>query len=249
MKKVHILEQLYNCADKYLISESYNWDKFCEDFCNILDSEMALYRLTFDEHQIPQSFEAIITSMPDAAREYKERKLYALHPVQESDMAPLEPLRRTDFMSDEQIKTIDIFGDFSRRYGYFYQLIAPAILNDGSFLGLLVWRSESQSDYTSEDKQRIALFMRHLLAKVQFRGLVNMRQNNQVKLFGTKHGLTKTEIEVLSALLDGHSVRSIAKNTKRTYGTIRWHVQNILSKCQVNNQKNLLREFYKLIEA
>ena len=112
---------------------------------------------------------------------------------------------------------------------YFYQLIAPAILNDGSFLGLLVWRSESQSDYTSEDKQRIALFMRHLLAKVQFRGLVNMRQNNQVKLFGTKHGLTKTEIEVLSALLDGHSVHSIAKNTKRTYKPRRRQSNHLLS--------------------
>lgn len=246
---MQILEKLYDCADTYLIGEPYNWDKFCETFCDIFESEMALYRVVFDDNQVPQSFEAITTSMPEAAKEYKERKLYALHPVQEADMAPLEPLKRTDFMSDDHIKTLDIFGDFSRRYGYFYQLIAPAILNDGSFLGLVVWRNETQDDYTSADKQRIALFMRHLLAKVQFRKLVNMRQNDQVDTFGTQHGLTKTEIEVLSALLDGHSVRSIAENTKRTYGTTRWHVQNILSKCQVNNQKNLLREFYKLIEA
>ena len=132
---------------------------------------------------------------------------------------------------------------------YFYQLIAPAILPDGSFLGLLVWRNENQADYTAADKQRIALFMRHLLAKVEFRKLVDTRQNSQVDVFGTQHGLTKTEIEILSALLDGHSLRGIAENTKRTYGTTRWHVQNILSKCQVNNQKTLLREFYKLIPA
>ena len=82
-----------------------------------------------------------------------------------------------------------------------------------------------------------------------FRKLLNMRENSQVDVFGTQHGLTKTEIEILSALLDGHSLRGIAENTKRTYGTTRWHVQNILSKCQVNNQKTLLREFYKLIPA
>ena len=246
---MQILENLYDCADTYLKGETYDWNQFCTGFCDILGSEMALYRVTFDENRVPQSFEAIVTSMPEAAQEYKDRKLYALNPLPESDMAPLEPIKRSDFISDEQFMAMDIFADFYQRHGYFYQLIAPAILPDGSFLGLLVWRNENQADYTAADKQRIALFMRHLLAKVEFRKLVDTRQNSQVDVFGTQHGLTKTEIEILSALLDGHSLRGIAENTKRTYGTTRWHVQNILSKCQVNNQKTLLREFYKLIPA
>lgn len=246
---MQLLEKLYDCADTHLKSETYNWDEFCKEFCDIFNSEMALYRLTFDENKAPQNFDVITVSVPELGREYKEKKLYAQHKVAESDMSPLEPVKRTDIITDDQLKQVDVLRDLNQRYGYFYQLIAPAILSDGSFLGLIAWRNETQPDFTSADKQRIALFMRHLLAKVQFRKLVNMKENSQVEAFGTHHDLTKTEIEVLSALLDGHSLRSIAANTKRTYGTTRWHVQNILSKCHVNNQKTLLREFYNLIQA
>ncbi|VAW24699.1 hypothetical protein MNBD_ALPHA11-707, partial [hydrothermal vent metagenome] len=60
---------------------------------------------------------------------------------------------------------------------------------------------------------------------------------------------TDTEIDILSALLQGQSLKIIAYETKRSYNTIRWHVQNILEKCQVKTQTNLLREFYRLIKA
>ena len=65
--------------------------------------------------------------------------------------------------------------------------------------------------------------------------------------FGQKYGLTSTEIEILDGLLQGQTPSALAENTGRTYGTVRWHVQNILEKCQVNSQKGLLSEFYRLI--
>jgi len=247
---MHILEQLYDCADKHLQNASHDWDGFCSEFCDIFESDMVLYRIVFDPTTgAPKSFEPIVTSMPEAAKEYNDRKLYTYHPVSESNMAPLEPLSRTEFLTDEELRSLDVFWEFSQRYGYFYQLIAPAILTDNSFLGLVVWRDETKPDYLPVDKQRLALFMRHLLAKVKLRKLVNIKDNTLVEEFGKRNDLTKTEIDILAALLDGHSLRGIATNTKRTYGTVRWHVQNILSKCQVSNQKTLIRDFYALIEA
>lgn len=246
---MEVLEKLYICADNYLTDKNYKWDEFCTNFCDIFQAEMVLYWITFDENKNPAEFNVITTSMLAAAKEYNERKLYALHPVKESNLSPLEPILRTDIITDDEYRQMDVFNDFGKRYNYFYQLIAPAILADGSFLGLAVWRGEDKADFCAADKQRIALFMRHLLAKVQFRKLVNMRQSSYVDDFGQEYDLTKTEIEILSALLDGHSLRSIATNTERTYGTVRWHVQNILSKCNVSSQKTLMKEFYQLIKA
>ena len=53
---------------------------------------------------------------------------------------------------------------------------------------------------------------------------------------------------MLAALLQGLSLRAIARESARTYGMVRWHVQNILEKCQINTQKNLLIEFYRLVK-
>ena len=36
--------------------------------------------------------------------------------------------------------------------------------------------------------------------------------------------------------------------TDRSYGTVRWHVHNLLVKCNVKSQTNLLSEFYQLIK-
>ena len=246
---MHILEKLYDCADTHLQDAIYNWDAFCAEFCDVFQAQMVLYRIVFDPASgAPTDFETIISSVPLAAKEYQERELYKYSPVPEAELEPLEPILRTSVFSDEQLENNDIFRDFSQRYGYYYQLIAPAILSDTSFLGLVVWRDKTEENFTSIEKQRITLFMRHLLAKVDHRKFGSMEGNAKVDRFGKQNGLTKTETQVLAAVLDGQSLRSIAADSQRSYGTIRWHVQNILSKCQAPNQKSLIREFYGLIE-
>ena len=247
---MEILEKLYNCADLHLDNATQDWESFSAEFCKIFKSDMVLYHLTFEpDFKTPKSFNVVITSQPKMAQEYIGQKLYLKQPIDEASLAPLEPRLRSEVMSDEELKKSDVLKDFVARYGYFYQLIAPAILPDGTFLGLVVWRDETKADFNALDKQRIALFMRHLLAKVQLRNLIMVKPDDDVTIYGREYNLTKTETEILTALLDGHSLKSIANATERTYGTVRWHVQNILSKCQVSNQKALLSNFYRLIKA
>ncbi len=50
------------------------------------------------------------------------------------------------------------------------------------------------------------------------------------------------------AMLIGQSLKFIAQNSDCPYGAMRWHVQNILTKCHAKSQKILLGEFYCLIE-
>lgn len=112
-----------------------------------------------------------------------------------------------------------------------------------------MWRGENQSDFSEMEKLRLALFMR-LLAKIV--GTLEVEANQEhmggIKDFGIKYGLTDSETGILADLLEGQSLREIAELSGRTYGTIRWHVHNLLEKCNVKSQKNLLREFYWLIK-
>jgi len=41
-------------------------------------------------------------------------------------------------------------------------------------------------------------------------------------------------------LAKGHKLRKIAEMTGPSYGTLRWHLQNIFAKCGVSNQVDLV---------
>ena len=91
--------------------------------------------------------------------------------------------------------------------------------------------------------------MRHLMSIIEANKSPLKKPDGALERFGSRYHLTDTEIIILSALIQGHSLREIAVETGRGYGTVRWHVQNILDKCQVSSQKTLLSEFYSLIEG
>jgi DNA-binding NarL/FixJ family response regulator len=92
--------------------------------------------------------------------------------------------------------------------------------------------------------------MRYLATFLRTPGsLVAHASETELTLFGERYALTNTEVSILAALLRGYSLRNIAEESGRSYGTMRWHVQNILGKCQVKTQQNLLNEFYRLIKS
>ncbi len=69
-----------------------------------------------------------------------------------------------------------------------------------------------------------------------------------VASYGEKIGLTESEIEIFSQLAQGISARSISDLTDRRYATVRWHIQNILTKAGVTSQKELLSKLFNEVE-
>jgi len=169
--------------------------------------------------------------------------------VPEPGLTPLEPLRRNETIADDLFRQIGARYDFFETFGMFHMMIVPAKLPDGGNLALMVWRPEVAENFSDIEKQRAALFMRYLLSLIGSVGPAPAEPDNQVAAFGARFNLTEAETDVLAALLSGQTLRQIAADSGRSYGTVRWHVQNILEKCQVSNQKSLLREFYRLIKA
>lgn len=53
-------------------------------------------------------------------------------------------------------------------------------------------------------------------------------------------GLSPAEARVAVNLAKGHKLRKIAEMTGPSYGTLRWHLQNIFAKCGVSNQVDLV---------
>lgn len=245
-----ILEKLYESAAARLTSGAPDWAGFAEDFRTIFNAHMILYRPQFEADNVTMhTLGTIVTSDPEMEAEYVRQKLYVNHPVPEQNLTPLEPLRRNETISDEMFRQIGARYDFFETFGMFHMMIVPAKLPDGDNLALMVWRPEDAENFSDIEKQRAALFMRYLLSLIGAVRHQSSEMDNQVAAFGARYNLTDAETEVLAALLSGEPLRQIAAGSGRSYGTVRWHVQNILEKCQVSNQKNLLREFYSLIRA
>jgi len=241
------LEKLYDCAEKHL-SEHPDWENFATSFSEIFGASFALYRDKEIQEENPENaVDVISTNDPDCLSEFNEMRLLGPMPIEEGSLPPLEPNRRTDFISDEEVRKLGAYYEFMQRHNVFYLMIVPAMMPDEKILSLTLWRSEESEDFSDIEKQRMGLFMRHLLALVKEPEVVVDAHSAALDSFGEKYDLTSAELDVLAELLSGQSLREIAKSSDRSYGTVRWHVRNILSKCQVSNQQNLLREFYALI--
>ncbi len=249
-----ILSDLYVAAEALQSDAGRDWHAFARRAADLTDAGLALYRARFSPGgRVPDSMEFIASSHPDIVQAYSDARIWQHNAVPETEMAPLEPVRRTDLVSDDEFAQLGPLFDFFDRHGMHYQLGVPAVLNDGAILGLFLWRGAGQRDFDDLEKQRLALFMRHLLVVFQNAGFdaapdgPGTEPDEGLAAFGRRHGLTPAEQGILAGLLDGLSLRQIAERSERSYGTVRWHVRNILDKCHVGSQKDLLREFYGLI--
>lgn len=242
---------MYESAGKYLSVAPQHWDQFVVDFQGIFGAAIVLYQPTFEKGVMAwRSVEqTIATTHPEYADDYVKYKVFESNQISDDSLNPLEPSRRSDIIPDDVYRVTGVANDFFIPRGIFHMLAVSAILPDETHLMMVLWRSEDAGDFSDIEKQRMALFMRYLATLVPSdQAELDVAPGHGVEEFGAKYALTETEVSVLAALLQGQSLRMIADESGRAYGTVRWHVQNILEKCQVKTQKNLLSEFYRLIK-
>jgi DNA-binding CsgD family transcriptional regulator len=244
------LEKLYESAGRHLSTKQQDWESFAADFANIFGSGMALYIPSFEGAGLDflSTDELITTTNPELMQQFFEKHMHRMDHVFDAPANPFEPVRSSDSWSDSEFAKIDVVEQFLLPNNVFYVMALYAVLLNGSLLILFVWRSKPQGDFSNIEKQRLALFMRYLAMFVKDPKPLRLQgPDEELRRFGEKYLLTEAEVRVLSSLLQGQSLRAIAKESDRSYETVRWHVQNLLEKCQVKTQKNLLNEFYGLI--
>lgn len=251
---LHMFElgKLYDCANTRLSGRKQDWNGFAKDFGAIFHSKMVLYRLAHEANRLDllSKDELVATTDQELMAQYFVEKIYEYDCFFPYPPSPFESLRRTDVMDDNEFRKNEIAVRFLLPNNMFFIMTVFVALPDGSFLVLFVWRNEQGEGFSSIEKQRLVLFMHYLAIFFEMpipafaHGL-----DAELKDFGKKYSLTGAEMHILSALLEGQSLKFIAEDSARSYGTVRWHMQNILGKCQVKSQKNLLREFYRLIKS
>ena len=248
---MELLERLYEIAEKNLTAGPPDWPQFAADFETVFDARMTLYRTdpATKSLDLLDPSEIITTNSPPTMAHYFDDKIFETHDLVDYPTSQFEPMRRTDRIDDSTLKQLPFYHSFLSPNRVFYLMAVHAVLPDHAFLVQFIWRKEGQDDFSDMEKMRMALFMR-LLAKIvgELKLGAPAKPAVDVEAFGIKYALTDAETAILGALLEGQSLRQIAEQTGRSYGTIRWHVHNLLEKCDVKTQKNLLHEFYRLIK-
>ncbi len=246
---MEILSQLYIAAEEHLADRPAGWAPFIDAFNRITHANGSLYTQDYAPESPRAKRMKIIAARPDdPIHRYVEERVFEHEIVSKNQMQPLEPLRLSDMLQGRALAELsEPLAAFMDEVGVRHIIAVPAHLSAARLATLIVWRGPEAEDFSDLEKQRYALFMRHLMALVGQEALSLEEPQPDVEAFGRKWGLTGAETELLDALLRGMSLREVAEQSGRSYGTVRWHMQNILSKCQVGSQKDLLREFYALI--
>lgn len=241
---------MYECAQDCLLEGNIDWGRFGKEFSDLLHAQLIIYTTgpSADNMDLTPEGSVIITTDQAMLDRYFEIKVYKEFYLMPDPQSPFEPIRRSDQVDDETFQQHPLMELFFSPFGIYHFMLMYSNLLDGRFLVVYVWRDKALDDFSDVEKQRLALFMRHLATIVSFVPASSIQDGDpQIIQFGKKYGLTVAETKILEELLHGKSLRGIAKDTGRTYGTVRWHVHNVLEKCHVKTQQNLLSEFYRLI--
>ena len=245
------LEKLYEAARANLTGEVQDWEAFSTSLRRIMRADFILYRPTIEGGVLAlRSLDRVLTSTNgELVKSYVKYRVFERNAIAEESLNALEPRRRSDLVCDEEFEQLPVVKEYFLPFGFFYMMGTAAILDDSSRLMLVLWRDRHRRDFSDLEKQRTALFMRYLAVLIKPPEKTKKPvPRAAVFAFGKKYNLTRSECSVLSELLVGKSLKDISSDSGRSYGTVRWHVQNILDKSQTGSQKNLLSEFYRLIQ-
>jgi len=245
------LEELCKCATQHLTKSQPDWERFADEFGSIFGCKMALFITSKNDDVVfLQSEKCIIsTTSWDLVSAQFAKNISTFIGIMHDPVSPFIPSLRTDKLADSEYLNLDIVQRYMMPHRAFYLMMAFAALQDGSRLAMAVWRSDEEKDFCDIEKRRISIFMRFLATFFAPKNYAPINSvNEDLKLFGSRYSLTNSEVEIVLSLLQGHTLTQIAQDTDRAYRTVRWHMQNILEKCQVKSQKNLMSEFYRLIK-
>lgn len=218
-------------------------------FQALFDAHGLFYRVDFCEQNQIQDFVVIATSDPATINEYIRKKLFQHLVLHEAAQPNLIPCRRSDMTPVTDLHP-DVDG-FYRQYGLFHLLMTPARISQNSYLAIVAWRPEQASDFNDAEKDRLGLLMRYLMALLSVQEFLPEHdagcRDEALLQFADHYRLTKSETGILHHLLRGKTLKEIAATTGRSYGTVRWHTRNLLEKCQVSSQRNLINAYYRSV--
>ncbi len=251
---MNLLEKQFDVADKFLTNQSeLNWQRFCEDLAKVSNFGCVLYIVNPKTDARHQTDELLGTSHIELFTAYAAENIAQFHLIPEDSLYVLSPTIRSELVDDANfqlhLKKHPAYGKFCTKWDFYYQMIVPTRLPSGRIVGLVSFRGKTEPDFIAKDGRRLALLTRHIVSHIERIDAVSETKQMIINAFREANQLTSTEAEILSYLARGQSLRQISTASSRGYGTIRWHVQNILSKTGNTSQKELIANFYAIISG
>lgn len=158
----------------------------------------------------------------------------------------MQPYRRAvsvnEVMAQRDLVNTEFFNDFLNKDGLYYGINIYVYDNGNRNIGdFRVWRSRGRENFSQRELEildMIAPHFRNSMRNISFAKHlppsldIEEIQRNLVDEFG----LTKRELEVSVAILEGNSDKMISENLFISLPTLRTHIQHIYSKVDVKSR-------------
>lgn len=161
----------------------------------------------------------------------------------------MQPYRRAvsvnEVISQEELVTTEFFNDFLQKDGLYYGIniyvYDKADRNIGDFR---IWRSRRRDNFTRRELKildLIAPHFRNVMRNIAFAKHVPpaVELEEIERWFADEFGLTKRELDVTMAILEGHADKTVCERIGIAAPTLRTHLRHIFDKVGVRSRAEL----------
>ena len=162
----------------------------------------------------------------------------AEHPVIAHNIAIADPVPRkiSDFLSDRQFRSLGLYSEFFRTFGFKYQMALVVHHAGKQMIGVAANRA--LSDFTERERTCLSILRSHMVRS--YRNGIDVErirsESCRVSDGGRGGGLTQREAEVLHWVAIGKSNKDVGRAIGATAATVKKHLEHVYEKLEVTNR-------------
>jgi DNA-binding NarL/FixJ family response regulator len=148
----------------------------------------------------------------------------------------------SEIMSQKELINTEFFNDFLNKDGLYYGINIYVYDNADSNIGdFRVWRSRKRDQFNQDDTKildLIAPHFRNAMRNISFakHSPPSLEIEDISRTLIDKHSITKRELDVAIAILQGKPDKTISNELNISMPTLRTHLQHIYKKLAVNSR-------------
>lgn len=152
--------------------------------------------------------------------------------------------RESDFISKAMESNSVFYSDWLEPQGIHFSMGSQVIFNGVLYGSVNLWRSEDHGDFSDEDVQIMTILNKHLDLRLysQFpNGIRKNSDNEYSETLSHLYHLTPRELEIISKIYNGHSIKEIGEILYISENTVKKHTHNIFLKMKVDSRTQLIK--------
>ena len=218
---------------------------FLADIKNLISYDRGFFDLGYKKDKTAVFFDPVSVNMDEEyLTSYYEEYQYVDTMYWFFSQNQSEIYRESDYVSEAMESASTFYSDWLEPQNIHYSTGLNIMFNGMLYGSLNLWRSEEHGDFSDEEVQILTIINRHLALRMHSQFPNGIRQNSDNEYSRTLaniYHLTPREIEIITQIYKGLSIKDIGEALYISENTVKKHSNNIFKKMNVESRSQLIK--------